>query len=130
MDKKEQAAAVKAPGLPSSVRVRFVRVRLATGAFEVLVASLPDEPLFPTAGFLELWRGASTGLLILPTRLLRGPRIAVALSFEQEIIPRIIDSEGLFAYDNGERFCLDIGTPERSSVMHKWGSKIAERLRI
>jgi hypothetical protein len=51
----EQAAAVKAPDLPASIRVRFVRVLLATGEFEVLVTSLLDEAKYPSEGFLELY---------------------------------------------------------------------------
>ena len=50
-----QAAAIKALGLPASIRVRFVRVRLATGEFEVLVTSLLDEAKYPAEGFLELY---------------------------------------------------------------------------
>ena len=49
-----QAAAIKALGLPASIRVRFVRVLLDTGEFEVLVTSLLDEARYPTEGFLEL----------------------------------------------------------------------------
>lgn len=41
--------------LPLSLKVRFVRVLLSTGEFEVLVTSLLDENLYPTEGFLELY---------------------------------------------------------------------------
>lgn len=104
------------------------------GAFSIakdgqIIRSLEDQQPLGRRSLNAGWRGASTGLLILPTRLLNDPRIAGALSFEQEIIPHILESEGLFAFDNGERFCLDIGTPERLAVMNKWGRKIAERLR-
>jgi hypothetical protein len=51
----EQAPAVKALGLAASIRVRFVRVLLATGEFEVLVTSLLDEAKYPVEGFLELY---------------------------------------------------------------------------
>jgi hypothetical protein len=51
----EQAPAIKALGLPAAIRVRFVRVRLATGEFEVLVTSLLDEAKYPVEGFLELY---------------------------------------------------------------------------
>lgn len=43
-------------GLPTSLTVRFVRVRLSTGEYEVLVTSLLDEDLYPTKEFLELYR--------------------------------------------------------------------------
>jgi hypothetical protein len=42
-------------GLPASVRVRFVAVRLSTGELEVLVTSLLDEALFPTADFKAIY---------------------------------------------------------------------------
>jgi hypothetical protein len=50
-----QAAAIRELSLPASIRVRFVRVRLETDAFEVLVTSLLDEARYPTEGFLELY---------------------------------------------------------------------------
>jgi hypothetical protein len=59
-------------GLPPSLRVRFVRVRLSTGEWEVLVTSLLDETRYPTAGFLELYGlrwGLETFYGILKTRL-------------------------------------------------------------
>ena len=45
-------------GLPQALTVRFVRVRLSTGEWEVMVTSLRDEVAYPTVGFLELyhWR--------------------------------------------------------------------------
>jgi len=50
-----QAAAISALGLPMAIQVRFVRIRLNTGEWEVLVTSLLDEALYPTEGFLELY---------------------------------------------------------------------------
>jgi hypothetical protein len=56
------AAALKAElkrlGLPQSLVVRLVSVRLPTGELEVLVTSLLDEPAYPTAEFLTVyhWR--------------------------------------------------------------------------
>jgi hypothetical protein len=50
-----QVSAVRARGLSMAIPVRFVRVRLPTGEFEVLVTSLLDEATYPTAGFLELY---------------------------------------------------------------------------
>jgi len=51
----EQAPTIKALDLPASIRVRFVRVLLDTGEFEVLVTSLLDEAKYPVEGFLELY---------------------------------------------------------------------------
>ena len=68
----EQAPAIKALGLPAAIRVRFVRVRLATGEFEVLVTSLLDEAKYPSEGFLELYGlrwGVESFYGLLKTRL-------------------------------------------------------------
>lgn len=51
----EQVQAIRAAGLPDTITVRFVRVLLSTGEFEVLVTSLLDEILYPTQDFLELY---------------------------------------------------------------------------
>ena len=59
-------------GLPGTVTVRFVRVRLNTGAWEVRVTSLHDEAAYPTAGFLDLYQrrwGVETFYGVLKTRL-------------------------------------------------------------
>lgn len=67
-----QAAAIRNRGLPASLRVRFVRLRLSTGEREVLVTSLLDEVRYPTEGFLELYglrRGIESFYGLLKTRL-------------------------------------------------------------
>lgn len=51
----EQKPLIQKLGLPMSLKVRFVRVRLSTGEGEVLVTSLYDEVCYPTTGFLELY---------------------------------------------------------------------------
>ena len=59
-------------GLPMKLTVRFVRVLLDTGEYEVLVTSLLDEFLYPTAEFLELYQlrwGIETFYGLLKTRL-------------------------------------------------------------
>ncbi|QTR47230.1 transposase [Thiothrix litoralis] len=58
--------------LPKTLRVRFVRVRLDTGEWKVLVTSLLDEQLYPTATFKALYHlrwGIETFYGILKTRL-------------------------------------------------------------
>jgi hypothetical protein len=50
-----QAAAIRNRGLPGALPVRFVRVRLSTGEWEVLVTSLRDEVRYRTEEFLELY---------------------------------------------------------------------------
>jgi len=67
-----QAPLIRQQGLPMTLTVRFVRVRLSTGEWEVLVTSLRDEVAYPTADFLELyhWRwGVETFYGILKSRL-------------------------------------------------------------
>ena len=51
----EQMPMIRASGLPETLMVRFVRVLLSTGEFEVLVTSLLDETLYPTYEFLALY---------------------------------------------------------------------------
>jgi hypothetical protein len=58
-----QARRMHTRGLPRSLMVRFVRVRLNTGEWEVLVTSLLDAARYPTADFLELY-GLRWGLEI------------------------------------------------------------------
>jgi hypothetical protein len=68
----EQAPRMRQQGLPASLTVRFVRVRLSTGEYEVLVTSLCDETQYPSQGFLELYRlrwGIETFYGLLKTRL-------------------------------------------------------------
>lgn len=50
--KKRQA---KSAGLPLSIKVRFVSVRLSTGELEVLVTSLLDDELYPATDFKEIY---------------------------------------------------------------------------
>ena len=67
-----QAPLIGQLGLPPALIVRFVRVRLSTGEWEVLVTSLRDEAAYPTAGFLELYHGrwgVETFYGVLKTRL-------------------------------------------------------------
>lgn len=68
----KQAALIKQLGLPMSLRVRFVRVPLSTGDYEVLVTSLLNETEYPTNEFLTLYHfrwGVETFYGLLKTRL-------------------------------------------------------------
>ena len=67
-----QAPLMRQLDLPPALTVRFVRLRLSTGAWEVLVTSLGDAAAYPTADFLDLyhWRwGVETFYGVLKTRL-------------------------------------------------------------
>lgn len=63
---------LKARGLPQQLTVRFVRVVLETGEYEVLVTSLLDEVKYPTADFKEIYGlrwGVETFYGVVKTRL-------------------------------------------------------------
>mgnify|MGYP006284592717 CR=1 FL=1 len=67
-----QAPVIRQLGLPETLTVRFVRVRLSTGEWEVLVTSLLDEACYPTEEFQELYDarwGIETFYGVLKTRL-------------------------------------------------------------
>jgi len=67
-----QMPRIRKLGLPLSLDVRLVRVRLSTGEYEVLVTSLLDDYLYPTEGFLELYHlrwGIESFYGLLKTRL-------------------------------------------------------------
>src|SRR5882724_11304815 len=68
----DQKAECRRLGLPLKMKVRFVSVRLPTGELEVLVTSLLDETLYPTAEFLTVYHrrwGHETFHLMLKGRL-------------------------------------------------------------
>ena len=52
---KKQRAEMKKRGLPMKLTVRFVRVLLETGEYEVLVTSLLDGTKYPTEEFKTLY---------------------------------------------------------------------------
>ena len=68
----EQMPMIRASHLPETLVVRFVRVLLSTGEFEVLVTSLLDETRYPTDDFLALYGlrwGIETFYGLIKTRL-------------------------------------------------------------
>jgi hypothetical protein len=68
----EIRAELKRLGLPPTLLVRFVSVRLCTGELEVLVTSLLDENAYPTQEFLQVYHerwGQETIYLMLKSRL-------------------------------------------------------------
>jgi len=46
---------IKFHGLPEEIKIRFVRVQLETGEYEVLATNLMDESLFPTNSFKDIY---------------------------------------------------------------------------
>lgn len=94
------------------------------GAFLVtpdgqVLRSLEDIQPEGRKGQACFWQGASTGVLVIPAKSLRDERLKGVISLEQEIIPHLIDTEGLFVFDNANSVCLDIGTPERLRLMYR-----------
>ena len=51
----KKRAEIRRAGLPESITVRLVTVRLETGELEVLATNLLDETLYPTAEFAQLY---------------------------------------------------------------------------
>lgn len=51
----KKRAKMRRAGLPESITVRLVTVRLETGELEVLATNLLDETIYPTAAFAELY---------------------------------------------------------------------------
>ena len=51
----QQLSIIRELELPPSLKVRFVRVKLSTGEYEILVTSLDDEAAYPTVDFAELY---------------------------------------------------------------------------
>jgi Nucleoside-diphosphate-sugar pyrophosphorylase involved in lipopolysaccharide biosynthesis/translation initiation factor 2B, gamma/epsilon subunits (eIF-2Bgamma/eIF-2Bepsilon) len=104
------------------------------GAFAVsgdgqILRSHEDLQPFGSGNPFTAWRGASTGVLVIPRLALLDPRIEDASSLEQDIVPHLIDSIGLFAFDNGDRLCLDVGVPDRLKLMQINEKKIANILK-
>ena len=69
---QEERAKLRRLGLPLTLTVRFVSVRLSTGELEVLVTSLLDETAYPTGEFKEVYHerwGQETFHLMLKSRL-------------------------------------------------------------
>ena len=64
---------------------------------------------------LSSWRGASTGILIFPTRELRLIRVSDADTVEGAVTPLFIEMGRMQAFNAGDIDTLDLGTPERIS---------------
>ena len=68
----KQAPLIRSLNLPQSLSVRFVRVQLSSGEYEVLITTLKDEALYPTEGFKALYYlrwGVETFYGMIKTRL-------------------------------------------------------------
>lgn len=68
----QQLPIIQQLNLPTSLTIRFVRVRLPTGEYEVLATTLLDETLYPTHEFAKLYHlrwGIETFYGLVKTRL-------------------------------------------------------------
>jgi len=68
----DQRARLKSLGLPLTIQVRFVTIRLSTGQLEVLVTSLLDQKAYPTEEFALLYHyrwGIESYYFLLKSRL-------------------------------------------------------------
>ncbi len=108
-----------------------IRTQLSTGAVIVLtrrsdapnkdawyvdsastvLASLEAVPP-PAAPTTYAWRGSSTGILLLTKALLATFQAGRAPDLYTTILPSLISQQQLKAYDNGDRYFLDFGTPQ------------------
>jgi NDP-sugar pyrophosphorylase family protein len=84
------------------------------GAFFVagdgrVLASLEAVPT-PAIPSTFAWRGSSAGVLLLRKSLLSPFHSPLQRSLEKSILPSLIATRQLRAFDNGERYFLDFGT--------------------
>jgi NDP-sugar pyrophosphorylase family protein len=65
------------------------------------------------------WCGASTGVLLFPTRSLRCTFVLTTSIVERDVTPAFITRRLLWAFDAGYALTLDLGTPERIARAHE-----------
>lgn len=90
----------------------------------VVLTSMEAVPT-PEAPDVYAWRGASTGVAILRKSLVLPFTQSRPASFEQTILPALISARQIRAFDNGTRYFLDFGTPERLAQL--WRDTTATR---
>ncbi|CAK8722625.1 MAG: MobA-like NTP transferase domain-containing protein [Candidatus Electronema aureum] len=102
-----------------------------SGAFAVdasnrVIRSYEDRNLGSPPHPEAVWHGASTGVIMMPRRLLRNVHPFQSHSLEQDILPELIWRGKVYAFDNGTSFSLDIGTPERFGQFAKIKKDVLE----
>lgn len=84
------------------------------------VVTASFEAAHPPAGVPPCsWRGSATGTLVLHHSLLEGIDRSGPSSLEQDLLPVLIERRMLRAFDNGLRYVLDFGTPDRLAQLRR-----------
>lgn len=81
------------------------------GADGTVLATMEAAPTPPPPA-VYAWRGSSTGVLLLTKSLLAAYRSGEAPDLYTAILPSLIARRQVTAYDNGNRYFLDFGTPQ------------------
>lgn len=77
------------------------------------------------------FRGSSTGVIIFNTDFLQShwwQSGQKPLSIYRDLVPELIKSGGLYAYNNGNRLFVDIGTPEQYERVRRHQRKLLKAL--
>ena len=85
----------------------------------LVVRSLEDGSKLAYCDSPQYWRGASTGVLLFPTKELRSISVMESAVVERAITPAFIARQLLWAFDAGDALTLDLGTPERIARAHQ-----------
>ena len=59
------------------------------------------------------WRGSSTGVLLIRREAMEKYFSSRHISLERDFLPRLIQTGKVRAFNNGKRYFIDIGVPER-----------------
>jgi NDP-sugar pyrophosphorylase family protein len=110
-------------GIGSSILLTRCQEAQNPGAYVVrrdgiVVRSLEDGRQSEYCVPPQCWRGASTGVLLFPTRELRLISILETAIVERGITPAFIARQLLWAFDAGDSLSLDLGTPKRIALAH------------
>lgn len=98
-------------GVPNENAIVIDDGNVVTASFE---AAHPPTGVPPCS-----WRGSATGTLVLHHGLLEGINRDGPSSLEQDILPVLIEQRMLRAFDNGLRYFLDFGTPDRLAQLRR-----------
>ncbi|MGH8899088.1 MAG: nucleotidyltransferase family protein [Egibacteraceae bacterium] len=98
-------------GVPNENAIIVDDDNVVTALFE---AAQPPTEVPPWS-----WRGSATGTFVLHHGLLEGINRDDPSSLEQNLLPVLIERRMLRAFDNGLRYFLDFGTPDRLAQLRR-----------